>query len=61
MEPRLKASLLWGAVAALSFLVLTGGYQLVTGSSVGVELRIGVAGVVALCAVGVTYLLDGYL
>jgi hypothetical protein len=61
MEPRLKASLLWGVIALLSFLVLTGGYGLVTGSPMSVERRVGAAGVVAVCAVGATYLLDGYL
>ena len=29
MKPRLKASLLWGLVGALSFLVLAQGYELV--------------------------------
>ncbi|WP_331235603.1 hypothetical protein [Natronorarus salvus] len=61
MEPRLKASMLWGVIALLTFLVLTGGYGLVTGSPVSVELRVGVAAVVAVSATGVTYLVDGYL
>ena len=53
MRPRLKSSLLWGAIGVLAFLVLLQGYQLVTGYrySVGV-----IAGITIAVAVGATVL-----
>lgn len=46
MDPLVKSSLLWGAIGALSFLVLVQGYHLITGEFVGVWAMVGVAGVV---------------
>ncbi|KYH25264.1 hypothetical protein HAPAU_26500 [Halalkalicoccus paucihalophilus] len=58
MDPRLKASLLWGAIGALSFLVLVQGYELLTDGRLAFALKFAVAGVVALVAAGSTYLAD---
>ncbi|MCL7417793.1 MAG: hypothetical protein M8354_08140 [Halalkalicoccus sp.] len=58
MDPRLKASLLWGAIGALSFLVLVQGYELFTTDRLAFALKFAVAGVVALAAAGSTYLAD---
>jgi hypothetical protein len=46
MEPAVKASLLWGLVGALSFLVLLQGYHLLVEEFVGFGVMIGVAAVV---------------
>lgn len=46
MDPLVKSSLLWGAIGALSFLVLVQGYHLLTGEFVGVAVMAGVAFVV---------------
>jgi hypothetical protein len=46
MDEELKASVLWGFVGALSFLVLLQGYHLVAGEFVGVGVMVGVAVVV---------------
>ena len=61
MHPRVRASVLWGAVAALSFLVLVQGYDLFDGLSIGFLPRLGAAVVVGAVATGVTYLVDGWL
>lgn len=58
MDPRLKASLLWGAVGALSFLVLVQGYELFTDERLTFALKFAVAGGVALAAAGSTYLFE---
>ena len=61
MTPRRKASLLWGVIAALAFLVLhqayllAGGEFLSIGAVVGVTLAVGIAGTVS------TYLAEGWL
>ena len=57
MEPAVKASLLWGLVGALSFLVLVQGYHLLTGTFVGVAVMVGVAAVVFLASSLATHLL----
>lgn len=61
MDPRLKASLLWGAIGALSFLVLIQGYELLTGERLAFALKFAVASTVALTAAGSTYLAEPVL
>ena len=46
VNPLVKSSLLWGAIGALSFLVLIQGYHLVTGEFVGAVVMAGVASLV---------------
>jgi len=57
VRPRVRASLLWGLVGLLSFLVLVQGYQLV-GGRLPLSLAAGAAVVVALATVGATYVAD---
>jgi hypothetical protein len=52
MDPGVRASLLWGVVGGLAFLVLLQGYHLVSGEFVGLGVIVGVAAlVVAVTAV----------
>ncbi|MFC7047097.1 hypothetical protein ACFQH6_18380 [Halobacteriaceae archaeon GCM10025711] len=60
MRPRVKSSLLWGLVGALSFLVLAQGYRLVTDRGVGLPALLVVAVVVAVAATAASYLADGW-
>jgi len=46
MDPRRKASLLWGVVGGLAFLVFVQGYELVAGDPVAIAVKAGVALVV---------------
>jgi len=46
MDPATKSSLLWGVVAALAFLVLLQGYELLAGQRVDIAVKAGVAVVV---------------
>lgn len=55
MDSRLKASLLWGTIGALSFLVLIQGYELLTGARLSFALKFVVAAIVGFAAVGSTY------
>jgi hypothetical protein len=55
LSPRTKASLLWGLVGALAFLVLVQGYDLAFGLDVGFPARFGVAVVVGTVAAGLTH------
>ena len=55
MHPRTKASLLWGLVGALAFLVLVQGYELLAGQRVTVGAKAGVAVAVAAGATVLTY------
>jgi hypothetical protein len=59
MKPRLKASLLWGLVGALVFLVLAQGYELLDGLPISFGGKLGVALVVFVGASVVTYAADG--
>jgi hypothetical protein len=43
MRPRVKASLLWGAIGVLAFLVLLQGYELWTGYRYALPTKLGVA------------------
>ncbi|MDL5362739.1 hypothetical protein [Halalkalicoccus sp. NIPERK01] len=58
MHPRVKASLLWGAIGALSFLVLIQGYELLSAERLSFALKFAAGGVVALVAAGSTYLAE---
>ena len=61
MNPRTKASLLWGAIAALSFLVLAQGYELLVALGIGTLSKLAVAAVVAAVTIGASYVLEGWL
>jgi hypothetical protein len=61
MNPRLKASVLWGAIGALSFLVLVQGYELLSDVRLSFVLKFAIAGVVAAFATGSTYLAEPLL
>lgn len=58
MDRRLKASLLWGAIGALSFLVLLQGYELLSDGRLAFGLKFGIAVVVGVAATGSTYLAE---
>jgi hypothetical protein len=53
VKPRRKASVLWGVVGSLSYLVLVQGYELLAGRPVGLVPKAAVA-VVVLVVVAVT-------
>jgi hypothetical protein len=61
VEPRTKASLLWGVVGALTFLVGIQGFRLVTGEGATLPVAVGVALLVGVTAAATTYVLDGRL
>lgn len=61
MDPRVKASLLWGLIGAFSFLVLIQGYELYAGERISFGLKFVVAGCVGGAAAGSTYLADPVL
>jgi hypothetical protein len=52
MDPRLRDSLVWGAVGGLAFLVLIQGYELWAGRGVDALVKVGVAALVAVVAGG---------
>ena len=56
MRPRVKASLLWGVVGLLGFLVLLQGYELWSGYRYDLAVKAGVAVGVGVGATGVSYL-----
>jgi len=56
LTPEVKASLLWGVVGGLAFLLLVQGYELVGSESVTVPAKVGVALAVAAGATLATYL-----
>ena len=57
MDPRVKSSLLWGAIGALSFLVLLQGYVLATSEFVGIGRMVGVTAVVFVVTTASAHLL----
>ena len=59
MNPRTKASLLWGLTGALVFLVGLQAFRLATGESVGLTATVGVALLVGVVASVATYLVEG--
>jgi len=56
MEPRTRASLLWGMVGTLSFLVGLQAYHLLGGAFVGIGAVVGVAVCVGLVSATLAYL-----
>ncbi|WP_436934006.1 hypothetical protein [Halovenus marina] len=58
---RAKASLLWGLVGSLSFLVLVQAYHLTAGSFLGIWVMLGVAASVGVLTAGLTYLVRSRL
>ena len=56
IHPRIKATVLWGLVGGLAFLVLVQGYELVGGVRVTALVKAAVALVVAGATIAVTYL-----
>jgi hypothetical protein len=61
MEPRLKASLLWGLVGGLAFLVLVQGYELLADRAIAATIKAGVAVAVAALATVVTHVVRPYV
>ena len=61
MRPRTKASLLWGAVGALSFLVLVQGYELLAAPGISLLVKLAIAAVVGVVASGASYVFEGWL
>ncbi|SNZ17802.1 hypothetical protein SAMN06269185_3128 [Natronoarchaeum philippinense] len=61
MRPRVKASLLWGVIGALSFLVLHQAYLLLDGEFTSVGAVAGVTLLVGVAAAGTSYLAEGWL
>ncbi|MFC6961405.1 hypothetical protein [Halocatena marina] len=61
MRGRTKASLLWGVIAALSFLVLIQAYHLFGEERVTLSVMIGVAVVVGVVSGVFTYVVEGWL
>jgi len=55
LSPEAKASLLWGVVGGLAFLVLVQGYELVGDEPVSLGVKFGVAVAVAIGAALLTY------
>jgi len=61
VRPRVKASLLWGAVGVLAFLVLLQGYELWTGYRYALAVKLGVAVGVGAGATVVSYVAEPLL
>jgi len=55
MDARTKATLLWGVIGALAFLVLAQGYLLVSGERVPYAALLGVAVVVFAASAGTAH------
>ena len=63
MKPRTRASLLWGAIGALVFLVLVQGYTLLVAAPpvIGFLTKLAVAVVVGGFGAALSYALEGWL
>jgi len=61
VNARTRASLLWGAVGGLSFLVLLQGYHLLGGESVSVPVAVGATVVAAVGSVLLTRVAEEWL
>ena len=61
IRPRVKASLLWGVVGLLAFLVAVQGYELLTGYRYSLAVKAGVALVVGVGATALSYVAEGRL
>jgi len=57
VNPKTKASLLWGVVGALAFLVGLQAFRLATGEGATLPVAVGVALLVGVTAAASTYLL----
>ena len=60
MNARLKASVLWGVVGVMTFVVLVQAYELWAVVAVDLGVKVGVAGVIGLVAGGMTYVAEGW-
>jgi hypothetical protein len=60
MDARPRASLLWGLVGGLAFLVLVQGYELVGSAPLGFAGKLAVAAVVGAGATALTYAAEGW-
>jgi hypothetical protein len=58
MEPYRKASVLWGVVGGLAFLVLVQGYELLAGAAVTVLAKAAVALAVAATVTAAAYVVQ---
>ncbi|NEU58536.1 hypothetical protein FXF75_17880 [Halorussus sp. MSC15.2] len=58
MRPRVKASVLWGLVGVLAFLVALQAYELATGYRYSPTVKAGAALVVGVGATGLSYLAE---
>ena len=58
VRPRVKASLLWGVVGLLAFLVAVQGYELLTGYRYSLAVKAGVALAVGVGATGSSYVAE---
>jgi hypothetical protein len=61
VRPRLKASVLWGLVGLLAFLVALQGYELATGYRYSLAVKVGTALAVAIGATMLSYLAEDRL
>ncbi|GAA0672175.1 hypothetical protein ACFQDG_11120 [Natronoarchaeum mannanilyticum] len=61
MNPRVKASVLWGVVGAMTFLVLHQAYLLLDGEFTSIEAVAAVTLLVGLVAGVASYLAEGWL
>jgi F0F1-type ATP synthase membrane subunit a len=61
VHPRTKSSLLWGAVGALVFLVLTQGYELLAAPGISLLVKLGLAVVVWVVVAVASYAFEGWL
>ena len=59
MRPRTKASLLWGVIGTLGFLVLLQGYELAAGYRYSLAVKAGATVLVLVGATAVSYVADG--
>jgi hypothetical protein len=58
VRPPVKASLLWGVVGLLAFLVAVQGYELITGYRYALAVKAGVALAVGVGATGLSHLAE---
>jgi len=57
MDPQRRGAVLWGLVAALAFLVLLQGYELVADRRTTLLVKFGIAAAVGVVAAATTWLL----
>jgi hypothetical protein len=58
LAPRTKASVLWGVVGAMAFLVLVQGYELLFGPAISLVAKAGVTLVVTVATAGSAHVVD---